>query len=190
MNINTFTDKRMKILDMLTFMCRGMAQVWAANETNAVLANMSMFNTLAELLAAIERTFGDPDHERMAHNLLHVLKMTAGMTADEYTANFEMLTWRTSFNEATMEDAYIQGLPQSILQKVYSQTSLPSGMDNWKMVVHNLNHLQRGFTELKQSIHLSQSPFPQMQTPIVTQMMDTLVPMDIDKSKCRLETGT
>jgi len=56
-------------------MCGGMAQNWAANETNTVLANRSTFNTLMELLAAIERTFWDPDCKRMAHTQLHVLKM-------------------------------------------------------------------------------------------------------------------
>ena len=49
----------------------------------------------------------------MAHTQLHALKMTPGMTTEEYMANFEMLTGRTGFNEAALEDAYIQGLPQS-----------------------------------------------------------------------------
>jgi len=96
----------------------------------------------------------------MACTQLHALKMMPGMTAEEYMANFEMLAGRTSFNEAALEDAYVQGLPQSILLKVYSQTSLLSGMDNWKAVVCNLDHLQRGYAELKQSIQPSQVPFP------------------------------
>jgi len=83
------------------------AQVWAANETNVVLANTSTFTTLAELLACIERTFGDPDWERMAHAQLHAQKMTPGMTADKYTAKFKMLAARTGFNEAALEDAFI-----------------------------------------------------------------------------------
>jgi len=58
--------------------------------------------------------------------------MTAGMMADEYMARFEMLADRTGFNNAALEDVFIRGLPQSILFKVYSQTSLPSGLDNWK----------------------------------------------------------
>ena len=91
-------------------------------------------------------TFGDLDKERMAHAQLHALRMTPGMTAQEYMANFEMISGRTGFNDATLEDTYVRGLPQSILLKVYSQTSLPSGMDNWKAVVHNLDHLQRGGT--------------------------------------------
>ena len=80
------------------------------------------------------------------------MKMTMGMTADEYTAKFEMLAGRTGFNEAALEDAFIRGLPQSILLKVYSQMSLPSGLDNWKTIVCNLDRLHRGFTELRQSI--------------------------------------
>ena len=61
MQIDTFTNGRMKILDALSFMHGGMAQVWVVNETSAVLANMSTFNTLEELLDSIERTFSDPD---------------------------------------------------------------------------------------------------------------------------------
>ena len=99
-----------------------------------MLANRSIFKTLEELLAAIERTFGDPDCERMACTQLQALKIKAGMTTDEYMANFEMLARRTSFNKATLEDAYIQGLPKSILHKIYSQSLLPPGIDNWKMV--------------------------------------------------------
>jgi len=35
----------------------------------------------------------------------------------KYTARFEMLAGRTSFNEAALKDALIRGLPQSILFK-------------------------------------------------------------------------
>ena len=84
-----------------------MAQVWEANETSVTLANMSMFKTLEGLLTSIEKTFGDPDRERTACSQLYALKMMPGMTAEEYTANFEMLTRRTSFNKAALEEAYI-----------------------------------------------------------------------------------
>jgi len=119
------------------------------------LANISTFNTLEGLLASIEKTFGDLDRERTAHTQLHAVKMTPGMMVEEYMANFEMLAGLTSFNEVSLEDAYVWGLPQSILLKVYSQTSLPSGMHNWKAFVCNLDCLQRGYAELKQLIHLS-----------------------------------
>ena len=91
MQINAFTDERMKILYALSFMSGGMAQVWAANETSMTLANMPTLNTLEGLLESIEKTFRDLDRERMAHAQLYALKMTPGMTAEEYTANFEML---------------------------------------------------------------------------------------------------
>src|SRR5882724_10341142 len=104
MQIDSFTDERMKILYVLSFMHGGMAQVWAANEISMVLANMSTFNILDGLLTLIERTFGDPDKERTARAQLHTLRMTPGMTAEEYTANFEMISGRTGFNGTTIED--------------------------------------------------------------------------------------
>src|SRR5882724_7790577 len=188
MPIDAFADKRMKILYALSFMRRGMAQVWAANETSMVLANTLTFNTLEGLLALIERTFGGPDKERTTRAQLHALRMTPGITAKEYTANFKMISGRTGFNDTVLEDAYVRGLPQSILLKVYSQTSLPSGMDNWKAVVCNLDCLQKGYTELKQSIRPNRVPFPQTNTPAATQTPDTSMPMDIDKNKHRSET--
>ena len=85
----------------------GIAQVWAENETNVILSYTSMFATLAELLSSIERIFGDPNQERMAHSQLHTLKMTTVMTEDEYTARLEMLADRTGFNNAALEDTFI-----------------------------------------------------------------------------------
>src|SRR5882724_13473978 len=101
----------------------------------------------------------------MARSQLHTLKMTTGMMADEYTAKFEMLADRTGFNDAALEDAFIQGLPQSILFKVYPQTSLPSGLDNWKTIVCNLDCLHQGFAKLRQSICPTQTQTSQTQTP-------------------------
>src|SRR5882724_1048421 len=98
MQINTFFDKRMKVLYVLSFMSGGMAQVWEANKTSMTLANMSTFNTLEGLLTSIKKTFGDPDGERTAHTQPYVFKMMPGMTAEEYTANFEMLARRNGFN--------------------------------------------------------------------------------------------
>ena len=92
-------------------------------------------------MAKIENSFGDPDQERMAPTQLHALKIMAGMTAKEDMAKFEMLAGRTRFNNATLEEAYIQGLPHPILSKVHSQTMLPSRLNGWKVVVHNLDQL-------------------------------------------------
>src|SRR5882724_4168383 len=108
MQLDTFANKRMKILYVLSFMRGGMAQVWAANKTSAVLANMSTFNTLEGLLTSIERTFGNLDKERMACAQLHALRMTPGMTAEEYTTNFEMISGRTGFNDTALEDTYVR----------------------------------------------------------------------------------
>ena len=46
MQADTFVDERMKILYALSFMCGGTAQVWAANETMAVIMGTSQMQTL------------------------------------------------------------------------------------------------------------------------------------------------
>ena len=61
MQADTFTDKRMKILYTLLFMHGGMAQVWAANKTMAVITGTSQMQTLDIFLENIEKTFRDPD---------------------------------------------------------------------------------------------------------------------------------
>ena len=103
MQIDTFIDERMKILYMNSFMCGGMAQVLAANETNVVLSGTLSFRTLNTLLVNIENAFGDPDQERMACMQLHVLKMTVGMMAEVYLDKFEMLVGRTRINDTALE---------------------------------------------------------------------------------------
>ena len=111
MQANTFIDKRMKILYALLFMRRGTAQVWAANETMAVITRALQMQTLDIFLESVEKTFGDPDRAQMARAQLHELKMTSSTTAEDYMARFEMLTGRTGFNDATLEDIHL-GSPQ------------------------------------------------------------------------------
>ena len=77
-----------------------------------------------------------------------------GMMTDKYTAKFEMLVGRTGSNQVALKDTFIWGLPKLILSKVYSQTLLLSGLENWKTVIHNLDCIHWEFTKLKQSIHL------------------------------------
>src|SRR5882724_8737337 len=101
-----------------------------------------------------------------------------------------MLTAWTGFNEAALKDTYIHGLPQLILLKVYSQTSLPLGLASWKAIVHNIDQLQRGFAKLKQSIWLNRVQFPQLNIHTATPTPGTLAPMDINQSKHKQETHT
>ena len=61
MQANTFADEKMKVLYVLSFMRGGMAQVWAANETMAVITGTSQMQTLDIFLGSVEKTFGDPD---------------------------------------------------------------------------------------------------------------------------------
>src|SRR5882672_4253897 len=73
--------------------------------------------------------------------------------------------------------------------------SLLLGLDNWKTIVCNLDHLHRGFTKIRQSICLTQMQTSQVQThqtqtPMAIHTTDTSVPMDIDQSQPRPEMCT
>ena len=143
MQANTFVDERMKVLYALSFMHGGTAQVWAANETMAVITGTTQMQTLDIFLESVEKTFRDLDWAQMARAQLHELKMTPSTTAEDYMAQFEMLVGRTGSNNAALKDIYFRGLPNSILQKIFAQVTLPNGLAAWKMVVRNLDHLHR-----------------------------------------------
>ena len=135
MQADIFVDERMKILYAPLFMHGGMAQVWAVNETMAVMTGTSQMQTLDIFLENIKKTFGDLDRAWTACAQLHELKMTPRITAEDYTAQFEMLMGRTSFNNAVLKDIYIGGLPNSILQKIFAQVTLLKGLAPWKTVI-------------------------------------------------------
>ena len=135
MQAGTFADERMKVLYALSFMCGGTAQIWAANETMAVINGMSQMQTLDIFLENVEKTFGDPDRAQTAWAQLHELKMMPGTTAEDYTAQFEMLVGRTGFNDTALEDIYVWGLPKLILQKIFAQVTLTNGVAAWKTVI-------------------------------------------------------
>ena len=78
MQVDTLADKRMKVLYALSFMHGGTAQVWAANETKAVINGTSQMQTLDIFLENVEKTFGDPDRAHTARAQLHDLRMTPG----------------------------------------------------------------------------------------------------------------
>ena len=141
MQVDAFADERMKVLHALSFMRGGTEQVWAANETMAVINGTSQMQTLDIFLENVDKTFGDPDRARTAHAQLHDLKMTPNTTAEDYTARFGMLAGQTGFDDEALEDTYIRGLPNSILHKFFTQVTLPKDLDAWKTVVRNLDRL-------------------------------------------------
>ena len=128
MHADTFAIERMKILHALSVMHGVMAQVWAVNNTMAVINGTSHMQMLDMFLENVENTFGDPDRAQMAHTQLHELKMTPGTMAEDYMARFKMLSGKTGFNNAALKDRYIQGLPNTILQKIFAQVTLPNGL--------------------------------------------------------------
>jgi len=109
---HAFVDKRMKICTTLSFMRGGMAQVWAANETSAILDNMSSFGTLAEFFGIDQKDLRQPRLGKDCSYTATCTKDDTGYDSRGYMASFEMPAAWTSFNEAALVDMYICGLPK------------------------------------------------------------------------------
>ena len=101
----SFPDEQTNLY-ALSFMMRGTAEVWAHNQMQAIIDGTSSIPTFEVFIKQVEDAFGYPDCSRTAHTKLYDLKMSLSMSADEYTAQFEILAGRTNFNNAALEDAY------------------------------------------------------------------------------------
>ena len=152
-----------------------------------------MITTFDEFTKQVEEAFGDPDRARTACTKLHDLKMTSNMSADDYTAQFEILAGRTGFNDEALEDAYARGLPAMILDKIHAQPSLPSNLKAWKEAACQIDRNHRRLLEVRRA-HAPQNsnrtlPVHAHGTP-VTSIPNTATPMGIDSNRCRAETRT
>ena len=75
--------------------------------------------------------------------------MSLSMSADEYTAQFEILAGRTNFNDAALEDAYSRGLSTAILDKIHAQPTLPEDLKAWKEAACQIDHNYCHLLEMK-----------------------------------------
>ena len=57
-------------------MTKGTAEVWAHNQTQAIIDSMSSIPTFEAFIKQVENAFGDPDCSRTARTKLHDLKMS------------------------------------------------------------------------------------------------------------------
>jgi len=144
---NAFPNDRTRILYALSWMQGGSAGEWAANHTRSILeANQQPFASWNDFRRRFEAAFGDSDRQAQARQNLHNLKMTRGMTAEEYTAAFEALASRTAFNDEALMDAYERGLQRGIIEKIHLDT-LPTTLQNWKDKAIRIDKLWRRFQE-------------------------------------------
>src|SRR3979490_255988 len=111
--------------------------------------------------------------------------MMSNMSADNYTAQFEILAGRTGFNDEALEDAYARGLPAMILDKIHAQLLLPPNLKDWKEAACQIDRNHRRLLEVRQA-HAPQNsnrplPVHAHSTP-VTSTPNTATPMDINSN--------
>jgi hypothetical protein len=144
---NSFPNDQTKILYALSWMQGGSAGDWAANHTRSILEQgVQPFQDWAAFRTRFESAFGDSDRQAQSRQRLRDIKMTRGMTAEEYTAAFEAIAGRTGFNEDALMDAYEHGLQRGIVEKIHLDT-LPTTLAEWKNKALRIDKLWRRFQE-------------------------------------------
>jgi hypothetical protein len=142
----SFPDDQTKILYALSYMQGGSAGDWASNYSRAILDGDSPFPDWETFCNRFEAAFGDADREANARQRLRSLKMTRGMTAEEYTTAFEAISGKTGFNDEALMDAYEHGLLRNLVEKIHLDT-LPLTIQEWKDKATRIDKLWRRFNE-------------------------------------------
>ena len=150
------------MLYALFFMSGGFAHIWAQD---AVIKGTSSFKTFEDFTKKVVEMFGDPDSARTACTKLHNFRMTSGMSADEYIAQFKILAARTSFNDPALKGAYSHGLTVMILDKVHAQPSVPKDLKAWKEIACQIDQNHHRLLEVKRGqVPLATTCFTAAQT--------------------------
>lgn len=145
---NLFHDERSKILYALSWMQKGSAGTWATNHTTAMLhpTTPDPFITFEQFKKRFEDAFGDSDRKAKSRQKLQELRMTSTMTAEEYTAAFEVLAGRTGFDDEALTHFYERGLHSRLVEKIHL-SDLPTSLEEWKKSATRLDNLYRRFNE-------------------------------------------
>ena len=138
----------------------GTAEVWASNKTQAVIDGTTSITDFNEFVRRVEDAFGDSNRMQTVRTKLHNLCMTAGMSANEYTAQFKILARCTGFNDEALKDMYAHGLQLAILDKIHSQLALPVDLHAWKESAQHIDLNHHRLLEIKQVQMSHAQPFP------------------------------
>jgi hypothetical protein len=143
MNTAVYTTEIEKIYFTLSLMTEGTPGQWAQNFVDKVEAQAvtgvipdAAWGTWAQFVAALKKSFEDPNKKRTSNYALEDLMFSPGQTADEFLQEFETLAGRAGYMGANQDDSRLivlleKKVPLRILDRVYSDV-LPVTYDDYK----------------------------------------------------------
>ena len=147
-------DEPRKILWALSYLRGGTAGTWSSNHTETILdpTRVNPFLTFDDFLKAFETAFSDHDRTVAAQRDMLKLKMGRNDTVESYTTAFEALAAHTGYNDAAHIEKYRNGLPYTIVEKIYSNPDgiLPSDLEAWKRKARQLDYLWHTYRDVRQ----------------------------------------
>ena len=93
--------------------------------------NNPTFGSYKEFLENVHKAFAAADIEGDARATLQQLQQGNG-TVDDYISQFRMLSGRAKITDnTTLIEYFMEGLNVGILQKIFSQPTIPKRIDEW-----------------------------------------------------------
>jgi Retrotransposon gag protein len=132
LNHETYNEDDKKIIFVLSYMTKGTAKAWKEAFIQDIISGPTKsFGTYNDFLKNIEKSFAAADVEGDARAVLRQLRQGNG-TVDDYISQFRILAGRAKItDETTLIEYFMEGLNVGILQKIFSQQTIPKKMNEW-----------------------------------------------------------
>lgn len=143
MNGSVYDTDTKKIYFVLSYMRGGTAGPWKEACIEEA-GEAKSFGTYKAFLKKIREAFSPSDQKGEATLLMKTLQMRAGMTADEYIAQFRTAATRSGIKEdASLIDYFMDGLPIPLMEKVSMMDSAPITIEGWYTQASKYNNQYR-----------------------------------------------
>ena len=132
LNSEIYNEDDKKIIFILSYMTKGTAKAWKeAFVQNVISQENPTFGSYKEFLENVHKAFAAADIEGDARATLQQLRQGNG-TVNDYISQFRILSGRAKTTDNTMPIEYfMEGLNIGILQKIFSQPTIPKQIDEW-----------------------------------------------------------
>lgn len=159
-NASDFRADENKILFVLSFMTKELAELWAQNYVDrAIEQNAGSFGTWDQFTSEIRESFENKNARQEAQVKLETLKQ-GQQTAEEFFQRFELLRREAGFTSEIHRNYLIglleRNMEEAVIDTVYMQYPLPVNYEEWKEKIIGLDSLRRRRMANKQASKAAQ----------------------------------
>jgi hypothetical protein len=151
-----FPNDDSKIIFALSYMKGGTAGIWADQAADVIGMGDSPFESWKEFVSKFSSVFCDPDKGATARQKMEILKQ-GFKSADEYIAEFALLANQTGYNDQAHVEFFQKGLNQSLVNKIYNLSQMPTTPQEWYGYAQRFD-LQQRMLDSRRKADMSSAP--------------------------------